>query len=62
MIRSESKHAARLNAMKAILGAVDYDDRSTDLDFVPDPDIVVSGAHEVELMEADRIRQGKFRQ
>jgi hypothetical protein len=28
---------------------------------VPDPDIVVSGAQELELMEADRIRKGKFK-
>ncbi len=43
--------------MRVILDAVDYEDRSADVDFVPDPEIVVSGAHEVELMEADRIRQ-----
>ena len=46
--------------MKVILGAVDYEDRNRDLDFVPDRSIVVSGAHEVELMEAERIRKGKF--
>ena len=44
-----------------ILDAVDYEDRNPELDFVPDPEIVVSGAHEVELMEAERIRGGKFR-
>ncbi len=60
IIRSESKHRARLNAMRVILAAVAYEDRSPDVDFVPDPEIVVSGAHEVELMEADRIRRGKF--
>ena len=61
IIRSENKHRARVNAMRVILDAVDYEDRNMDLNFVPDPDIVVSGSHEVELMEADRIRQGKFR-
>ena len=60
IIRSKSKHQARLNAMRVILGAVDYEDRDLSLEHVPDPDIVVSGAHEVELMEADRIRKGKF--
>ena len=60
VIRSENKHKARLNAMKVILNSVDYDDRNPDLDFVPDPKIVLSGAHEVELMEADRLRRGKF--
>ncbi|MEE9413642.1 MAG: polyphosphate kinase 2, partial [Acidimicrobiales bacterium] len=62
VIRSESKHNARLNAMRVILDAVDYENRNEELDFVPDPQIVVSGSHEVEMMEADRIRKGKFRQ
>ena len=60
VVRSQNKHQARLNAMRLILDAVDYEDRNPDLDFVPDPDIVVSGAHEVELMEAERIRGGRF--
>ena len=41
---------------------IDYEDRDSSLDFVVDPDVVLSGAREVELMEADRIRKGKFRQ
>jgi len=61
VIRSKDKHRARLNAIKVILDAVDYAGRDSHLDFVPDPEIVVSGAHEVELMEAERIRGGKFR-
>jgi polyphosphate kinase 2 len=61
IIRSANKHDARLNAMRVILDAVDYEHRNDDLEFVPNPDVVVSGAHEVELMEAERIRSGKFR-
>jgi len=30
------------------------------LDFVPDSDIVYSGAHEIEIMEAQRLREGHF--
>jgi len=60
VIRSESKHLARLNAMKVILNAVDYEERDTALDFVPDLDVVVSGAHEIEMMEAVRISEGRF--
>jgi len=60
VIRSNDKHLARLNAMKVILNAVPYDRSESDLDFVPDPDIVLSGAREVELMEAERLRSGKF--
>ncbi len=62
VIRSKNKHKARLNALRVILDAVDYEGRDRDLNYVPDPDIVISGAHEVELMEAERIKGGKFRQ
>ena len=60
VIRSDDKHRARLNVMKVILDAVPYKDRDTGLDFVPDPEIVISGAREIELMKADRLRGGKF--
>ncbi len=60
IIRSESKQKARLNAMKVILNAVDYDGRSDQLDFMTDRDIVVSGAREIEIMEDERRRLGRF--
>jgi polyphosphate kinase 2 len=60
IVRSEDKHRARLNAMRVILNAVPYADRATDVDFVPDPAIVLSGAQELALMDADRIRNGRF--
>ncbi len=61
VIRSGNKHRARLNAMRVILNSVDYEDRSPDIDFAPDTGLVFSGAHEVEMMEADRLRRGKFK-
>ena len=60
IVRSENKHQARLNAMRVILNAIDYDDRDHAVDFVPDPDIVVPAAAEIASMEAERIRSGKF--
>ncbi|MBT8448120.1 MAG: polyphosphate kinase 2, partial [Gammaproteobacteria bacterium] len=60
VIRSNDKHQARLNAMKTILNAVPYDRHDPSLDFVPDPEVVISGAREVENMEAERLRSGKF--
>ncbi len=60
VIRSNDKHQARLNAMKVILNSVPYERLNPDLDFVPDPKIVISGAREVELMEAERVKKGKF--
>ena len=61
VIRSNNKHLARLNAMKVILNSVPYDRGDLDLDFVPDPDIVISGSRELEMMEAQRLRNGKFK-
>jgi polyphosphate kinase 2 len=60
VIRSNVKHQARLNAMKVILNAVPYERLQPDLNFVPDHAIVISGSRELELMEAQRLQQGKF--
>ncbi len=60
IIRSNSKHEARLNAMKTILNSVPYERLNPDLDFIPDSNVVYSGAHEIEIMEAQRLREGKF--
>jgi polyphosphate kinase 2 len=60
VIRSDDKHQARLNVMKVILDAVPYTGRDPELDYVPDPNIVISGAREIEIMRADRLRSGKF--
>jgi polyphosphate kinase 2 len=60
VIRSDNKHLCRLNAMKVILNAVNYEKANKELDYVPDPEVVVSGAREIERMEAERIRKGKF--
>ena len=60
IIRSGDKQLARLNAMKVILNSVPYEGRSTTLDFVPDRDVVISGAEELSNMKAERIRNGKF--
>jgi polyphosphate kinase len=60
IVRSRDKQRARANAMKVILNAVDYDGRDADLDWVPDHRVVVSGPEEIALMEAERIRKGRF--
>ncbi len=60
IIRSDNKYLARLSAMKVILNSIDYDNRDTSLDFTVDPEIVISGAREIELMEKQRIEKGKF--
>jgi polyphosphate kinase 2 (PPK2 family) len=60
IIRSNNKHEARLNAMKVILNAVPYERLDPKLNFVPDHEIVVSGSRELELMEAQRLKKGRF--
>lgn len=60
VIRSNNKQKARLNAIKMILNAVPYQRLDPTLDFVPDPNIVVSGAREIEIMEAQMLREGRF--
>jgi len=60
VIRSNNKHQARLNALRTILNSVPYERNNYELDYVPDPEIVISGSREVEQMEAVRIRRGKF--
>ena len=41
IVRSNNKHAARMNVLKVI--RVPYSNANPDLDFIPDPVIVVSG-------------------
>lgn len=61
IIRSNTKSKARLNAMKVILNAVDYGDRSPDLDFKPDPEVVVPGKAELARMDEERDQLGRPR-
>jgi polyphosphate kinase 2 len=61
IVRSNDKHLARLNVLKVILNSVPYKRINPELDFIPDPEIVVSGAREIETMEADRLKKGKFK-
>jgi len=60
VIRSNDKYQARLNSMRTILNSVPYERGNREIDYVPNPDIVISGSREVEQMEAERIRGGKF--
>lgn len=61
IIRSNDKHAARLNVLRVILNSVPYKDRNPDLDYVPNPEVVVSGSREIETMDMDRLKKGKFK-
>lgn len=60
IIRSNDKHQARKEAMKVILNHVNYEGRNNDLDFDLKTDIVLSGAHELEIMDKHMKKEGKF--
>jgi polyphosphate kinase len=60
VIRSADKHQCRLNAIKVILNSVNYEKHDQDLDYVTDDSVVISGAREIEIMEKQRLKKGKF--
>jgi polyphosphate kinase 2 len=60
VIRSNDKQKARLEALKVILNAVDYEGRDESLDYALDHEVVISGAREIEIMDAQRAGSGKF--
>jgi hypothetical protein len=46
--------------MRTILNSAPYERGNLEIDYVPNPDVLISGSREVEQMEAERIRRGKF--
>ena len=60
VVRSNNKHLARLNAIKVILNAVPCERHDSTLDFALDDSVIVSGSRELEMMEVERVRSGKF--
>jgi polyphosphate kinase 2 len=60
VVRSDDKHKARLESLKVILNSVNYEGRDESLNFALDHEVVISGAREVEIMDAQRASSGKF--
>ncbi len=60
IVRSDDKHLARLSTMKLILNAVRYRGRSRKLDFTPDPNIVIPGNKELQIMKNQKKKHGKI--
>jgi len=60
IVRSKDKQKARLESLKVILNAVDYENRDAGLNYALDPQIVISGAREIEIMDAQITSTGKF--
>ena len=60
VIRSNDKQKARIESLKVILNSVNYDNRDETLDYTLDSTVVISGAREIEIMDAQRMKNGKF--
>ena len=60
VVRSNNKQDARFEALKVILNSIDYKDRDDTLDYSLNSDVVISGAREIEIMDAQRSKSGKF--
>jgi len=60
VIRSDDKHLARVETTKIILLTVPYRGRNRKIGYAPDPDIVIDGALELKVMEAQRRKTGKY--
>jgi len=53
-----NKRKARLNVMKVMLNSVPYTKLNLKLNYEPDPDIVISGARELEMMDSELHQKG----
>ncbi len=60
IVRSKDKQKARLESMKVILNSIDYEGRDENLNYALNPEIVISGAREIEIMDAQITSTGKF--
>ena len=60
VIRSNDKQQARFEALKVIINSINYEGRDENLDYTLNPEIVISGAREIEIMDAQRSSSGKF--
>ena len=56
ILRSDNKKKARLNCMKFILSAMDYEDKLPAEELTPDPELVVSGIDELRHMEENLMQ------
>ena len=60
IIRSCDKHLARRETMKLILNSVGYRGRSRTLNFKTDPEIVIPGDREIQIMKKQKRQFGQF--
>jgi len=54
------KELRDFEALKVIINSINYEGRDENLDYTLDHKIVISGAREIEIMDAQRTSGGKF--
>ena len=54
------KPLAQLETIKLILNQIKYQGRKRNLDFTPNPDVVVRGDAELKLMRKQKKKHGSF--
>lgn len=59
VLRSSDKHKARLETMKLILSKIDYDGKSTTLNFNEDPKTVFTAEQELAIMDKDSHKKSE---
>ena len=59
IVRSDSKHLARIETMKLLLRSIKYRGRNRKLDFTADPDVLIPGGKELKRMKRERRERGK---
>ncbi|MBT4160531.1 MAG: polyphosphate kinase 2 [Gammaproteobacteria bacterium] len=62
IIRSDDKHLARLETIKLILNLIKYRGRSRTLNFELNPDVVISGDREIQIMDKQMARKGAYKE
>ncbi len=58
IIRSDNKKRARLNCIKTVLSAINYQDKVDASVLKTDPEIVISGIDELKMMEENLLKPG----
>lgn len=61
IIRSDTKKTARINCIKHLLNAMDYEGKDTTINLVPDEKIVISGIDEIKHMEEHLMQPDALR-
>ncbi len=61
IIRSDTKKTARINCMKHILSAMEYEGKLPAKELTPDPKIIISGIDEIKHMEDNLMQPSQLR-